>query len=221
MEADSAVPSRITVMEGPGTGTKISLAALPPPPPMHQPTSWPQSASGSDNTVPRTQSSDTEKKQLEQQLVSSPRPSQAPRSPKTPPNHPEIVDDTTVQPEMESFQTPDTVAVIQGDGHQNSLLLYRLWWRLQRPPPSPQDRCDWLARQEERQGTTDNAATPSIVPDTDPHETGGTPDSPPLGQMQTEESPEAPFIPASISLLPTSEVALCMGAGNGVLPSPS
>ena len=123
MEADSAVPSRITMVEGPGTGTKISLAALPPPPPMHQPTSCPQSASGSDNTVPRTQSSDTEKKQLEQQLVGSPRPSQAPRSPKTPPSYPEIVDDTTVQPEMESFQTPDTVAVIQGDGHQNSLFV--------------------------------------------------------------------------------------------------
>ena len=32
MEADSASPSRITVTEGPGIGTKISLAALPPHP---------------------------------------------------------------------------------------------------------------------------------------------------------------------------------------------
>ena len=80
---------------------------------------------------------------------------------------------------MESFQTSDTDAEIWGDGHQDSLLLHRRRRRIQRPPASPQDHRDWLARQEECQGTTNNSDTLSIVPDTDPHETGGTPDSPP------------------------------------------
>ena len=80
---------------------------------------------------------------------------------------------------MESFQTPDTDAGSRGDGHQDSLLLYRRQQRIQRPHASPQDCRDWLARQEECQGTTDNSDTPSIVLDTNPHETGGTADSPP------------------------------------------
>ena len=84
MEANSVVPSRITMTEVPGTGTKISLAALLPPPPMHQPTSYPQSAAGPDNTVQPKQSLDTENKQFVQQSVGSPRPSQVLRSPKNP-----------------------------------------------------------------------------------------------------------------------------------------
>ena len=221
MEVDSVVPRGIIAPENPGIGTKISLAVVPPPPPMHQPT-HPQSASGAGNTEKPKQSSDTGKKQSEQQWAGSPPTCQAPRSPKIPPRHPETVDDKITQPEMESLQTPDTATVSRDDGHQDSLLLYRRRRRLQRPPTSPLDRCDRLARQEKCQWTTENADISPLVPDTDPHEIGGTLEISPTGQIQTEEKdPTASFIPASISLPPTTVVAMQMGAGNGVLPSPS
>ena len=232
MEVDSVVPSGIIAPENPGIGTKISLAVVPPPPPMHQPMHQPthqpmhqpkhrQSASGAGNTEKPQQSLDTGKKQSEQQSAGSPPTCQAPRSPKIPPRHPETVDDTITQPEMESLQTPDTATVSRDDGHHDSLLLYRRRRRLQRPPTSPLDPCDRLARQEECQGTTENADISPLVPDTDPHEIGGTLEISPTGQIQTEEEdPAAPFIPASISLPPMTVVAMQMGAGNGVLPSP-
>ena len=201
VDGEKEIPNIIlTAVEG-GRDTKITMAELPPPPPLSQ---CPHLASSPSSTMRVSQSSmeqqQEECRQPDTGRSGSPARSRTPCLSSTPP--------FVIDPSEESSGP-------QANGPRDSSLLCYSRRRQVLQPGTPRRGSCWFSQLVERQWVTLRTQAQADIPSLGALESPKTQDVTPTELLQSQEERRPDFIPDWVALLPTSEVGQEMGAECG------